>query len=86
MLNVGAAATASVYAADLALMVGNALVDEAVALGSARVASRAVDCDIWVEGHATAQLVDTDGSGVPSVGDRIDINYDRCHSSSLTTS
>lgn len=81
--NVGDAAGTAMYAAELALMAGQALVDETVALGAERASSRAVNCGDLIASLATARLIDTDGSGAPSAGDRIDIEYDSCHSPRL---
>ena len=81
--NVGDAAGTAVYAAELALMAGQALIDETLSLGAERVGSRAVSCGDLIASKATARLIDTDGSGAPSAGDRIDIDYDSCHSPRL---
>lgn len=80
--NVGEAAGAAMHIVELALMAGQALVDETLALGAERAASRAVDCGVAI-GSATARLVDADGSGGPSAGDRIEIEYDGCRSPRL---
>ena len=81
--NVGDAAGTAMYAAELALMAGQALIDETLALGAERTSSRAVNCGELIASRATARLIDTDGSGAPSAGDRIDIDYDSCHSARL---
>ncbi len=80
--NVGDAGATALYAVELALMAGQALIDELLALGAERAVSRAVNCGDVV-GQATARLIDSDGSGGPSAGDRIDIHYIGCHSPRL---
>jgi hypothetical protein len=81
--NAGDASATAMYVAELALMAGQALIDETLALGAARASSRAVDCGILTASRATARLVDNDGSGGPSAGDRLEIDYDGCHSPRL---
>lgn len=81
--NVGDAASTAVYAAELALMAGQDLIDETLALGAERAVSRPVNCGNLIASKATVRLIDSDGSGAPSAGDRIEIDYDRCHSPRL---